>query len=197
MTCDSIGILDLQGIIETVLLELLQTVCLERDIGIVGHDTLVELVLLFTCQCRCLTFKRIKQYGGCEFIVVVIGEGHGNVSKVEAIEFLMITHATYHAAVTIGKEVRHGIVLFLLSTLKPHPIIIIPDNHKHVAEGQFSITVKDSITDALIIDVCPFVASCDDNGIVLPHPAIAGAQLVDEFVAHDDMDVGEGEANHW
>ena len=82
-----------------------------------------------------------------------------------------MAHALHHHTVAIGDE-RQGIIL-LADTGILVPEIVVFHNHQQVAAAEFFLTVKNGITDTLVVDVRPFVAARHDNGLIHAHPTVA------------------------
>ena len=181
MTGSRIGKLDLQGVVIAILFDLLQTIRLIGHIHIILHHFIEQLLLLLARQGRRLTGQRIEQNGGCELVVVIVGQRHCNLGKTEAIEFVNMAHTTYDSDVAIGNK-RYFLGLF-------RPVIIILHNHDTIASTEFILAIEHRVADALIIDVRPFVASRHHHRVVNTHPTVTGGQTLDEFVARHHLDI--------
>ena len=84
--------------------------------------------------------------------------------------------ATLHDShVAIGNEGD------LLGTFRPE--IIILHNHQLITTTEFILTVEHLITDALVIDVRPFVAARDDDGLIQTYTTVTRGQRLHQFVA--------------
>ena len=45
-----------------------------------------------------------------------------------------------------------------------------------IAAAEGFLAIEHRVADALVVDVRPFVAACDDDRLVHPHPSIAGGE---------------------
>ena len=104
MAGDGIGEFYLKGVIVTVRLQLLDTVSLMRNICIVLHHGIEELFLLFSSKGWCLGGEGIEENGGGELVVVIVGKGHGDLRKTEAIELVDVPDTPYDGTVAVGEE---------------------------------------------------------------------------------------------
>ena len=185
MTRGCIAELYLQGIVILILAQLLQTVGLTGDVGIVGHHLIVKLRLLVAGEGRGLRGQRVQQNGSRQFIVVIIGEGHGDLSKAETIELLHTTHPTNHRAVAISQE-GGNCLLFAM-----RPVIVVLHNHQQVARTKLVLTSQHHIANTLVVDVRPFVRAGDDHRLVHACATVARGQLLNQLIAGNHVDIAE------
>ena len=190
VTGDGVGILHLQGVVVTVGLEFRDAVCLDGDVGVVFHHGVEELFLLFTGESRCLGGKGIEENSGSELVVVVVGEGHRDFGKTEAIEFVGVSHPLHHDPIAVGDKVDASRLLTPDSRLLTPEIIVLHD-HQEVTTAEFILTVEDGVADALVVDIRPFVATGDDHRLVHTHTTVTGSERFDEFIARNNLDIRE------
>ena len=189
MTGNGIGELHLQGIVVAIFLHFLHTLRLLWDVGIVGQNALIELLLLLAGKCRGLAAEGVKQNGGGELIVIVVGERQRDLSEAEAVLFVNITETLDNSNVAVGDELKSLLLTPLSFLLTPE--IVVFHHHEAVAATKFVLAVEDRTANALIIDIRPFVGASDNDSIVETSVAVAGSKLLDELVATNDADILE------
>ena len=69
-----VGILHLQGVEIGIFLQFAQAFALLRNVGVVLHHFLKQRFLLFARQGGRLSSKGIKEHGGLQLAVVVVGK---------------------------------------------------------------------------------------------------------------------------
>ena len=73
VTSDGIAVFHLQGVVVRVAAQGFQTILLQGNVGIVFHYVLIEFLLLFACQRWRLCGQSVKQHGGRQLQIVVVG----------------------------------------------------------------------------------------------------------------------------
>ena len=104
ITGDGVCKLDLQGIIVFVFLDGLHPVSLQRNVRIVFFYLLEEFFALLMSQGWSLSGQGIEQYRGRQFIIIIVRKKQRGIGKMEAIEFVDITHSHHPTAVAVGNE---------------------------------------------------------------------------------------------
>ena len=104
--------------------------------------------------------------------------------------FVRMTHTPRNGPVAIGYE-GYSLLVFAL-----YPIVIVLDYHYLVTATQFILAVQHPVADALVVNVCPFVASRHHDGLVQSHLAIARRQLLNQFFARHVPDVWKAVEPH-
>ena len=88
-----IRIFYLQGVIVRVSFQLLEAVGLSRDVGIVEHHLLEEMLTLLLRQGRCFGLERIGERRHLNLVIVIVGELKPKVDEMEAIEVAAVSDA--------------------------------------------------------------------------------------------------------
>ena len=104
VTGDGISELDLHSIVVLVLTNLPHAVGFQRNIGIVCHHIVEQLLVLLVCQSWCLCHQRVQDDHRIYLRLVIIGKLQGSIGETEAIKLTDIAHTTHDGTVTVGNE---------------------------------------------------------------------------------------------
>ena len=99
-----VSIFYLQGIEMGIVSHLVNALALGVDVGIVGHHPLIEHLVLLGGEGRGFREQTVGEHGGCELIVVIVGEGEGEVGEMEPVKLMHVTHAAYDGPVAVGDK---------------------------------------------------------------------------------------------
>ena len=106
MTRDSIGKLHLQSIIKAVVLQFLHTVRLSGNIAVILEHGIIQLLLLFPCEGRCLRCERVEHHDSRQFVVIIVRKCHRGLSESESIQLLHMPHLSQHRPIAIGNKIK-------------------------------------------------------------------------------------------
>ena len=184
VACHGIGILHLQGIVIRVLAQRLKPVRLQGQVLIVSHHVLEQFFVLFACQRRCFSLKRVENGGGSKLKVVVVGKRESDVGEVETVKVTYVSHPQHSCPVAVGNERQLQFQFFC-------PVVVVFHHHQHVALCHESLTSQHHVPYTIIIYYGTLVASCHHDGVVEPSMAVRRCELFNQFVATEVDDVAE------
>ena len=211
---DSVGVLHLQRVEVAVLLQLLYPVGLERQVGIVFHHGVEQLLALLAGQRGGFGGESVEQHGGRKLVVVVIGQRHRHIGKAEAVKAAAAAHTPHHRPVAVGQERgqhRLGLGIAVQACRSPipclgrtvgmapltlHPVVVVAHHHYHVARAQLVLAVEHLRAYAPVVYHGPLVAAGYDYGLVKPGVAVAPRERVDKFPAAHSADIGKAAEAH-
>ena len=157
----SVCVLYLQGIEVTVGTQLSQAVALAWQVGIVGHDTIVEFLLLLARQGRSIGCKGVEKHGGADLIVIVIGKTEKGCGEGVTIDAVLATYTLHTAPIAIGDE---GGGIAVVGGCRQ--LVVVFHHHEQVAGTEAFLAPEHLVADAHVVDIAAFVAARYHNSVV-------------------------------
>ena len=168
-----------------ILTNFLKAFQLAFDVRVVLLHLVEKARRLLPGERRRLRGDRIQQNLALDLRIVVVGKFEHGVGEAETIEILEPPETFQPRDVAVGDEV-HRAVFGVLGK-----VVVILDDHQHVAALDLLLGIEHVAADALVVAVGPLVRARDDDRLVAAVSDIAILKFFEELAAHDRLDVGK------